>query len=97
MQKLHHELEVESSFTAPYWEHVGELKREIGKAFKEEEEFWAQKSRDKWLVVGDNNTSFFHASVKASRQKNQISKLIDDDGRGHCSLPQMGKTGHMLF
>ncbi|KAJ4902361.1 hypothetical protein Rs2_16312 [Raphanus sativus] len=48
MKKLRHELELETSSTAPCWERVGELNVEINKAFKEEEDFWVQKSRDKW-------------------------------------------------
>ncbi|XP_018478413.2 uncharacterized protein LOC108849362 [Raphanus sativus] len=76
---------------------VCELNTEINKAFQEEEEFWVQKSRDKWLVVGDNNTSFFHASVKACRQQNHLSKLVDDEGRDQSSLPQMGKIATYYF
>ncbi|XP_013690321.2 uncharacterized protein LOC106394286 [Brassica napus] len=97
MQKLRHELELESSSTSPCWERVNELKTEIGKAFKQEEDFWTQKSKDNWLVVGDNNTSFFHASVKARRQNNQLSKLVYDEGRENFSIPQMGKTATDYF
>ncbi|XP_018479618.1 uncharacterized protein LOC108850618 [Raphanus sativus] len=97
MKKLRHELELETSSTAPCWERVGELNVEINKAFKEEEDFWVQKSRDKWLVVGDNNTSFFHASVKACRQQNHLSKLVDDEGTEQSSLPQMGKIATDYF
>lgn len=97
LKKLRHELELETSSLGPCWERVGELKVEIAKGFKEEEDFWAQKSRDKWLVVGDNNTSFFHASVKATRQMNQSTKLVDDEGREASSLPQMGKIANDYF
>ncbi|KAG5384519.1 hypothetical protein IGI04_035989, partial [Brassica rapa subsp. trilocularis] len=96
MQKLRHELELESSSTSPCWERVNELKMEIGKAFKEEEEFWAQKSKDKWFVVGDNNTSFFHASVKAkakaetgSRNQSQMNGkgwTVPESGRVKCNI-----------
>lgn len=89
LQKLRHELELETSSLAPCWEKLGELKSEIIKAFKEEEDFWLQRSRDKWLLVGDNNTSFFHASVKASRQMNQLTKLVDDNGREVSTISQM--------
>lgn len=34
-----------------------------------------QKSRTKWFQEGDANTSYFHASVKDRRRKNQLSAL----------------------
>lgn len=97
LQTLRHELELQTSSLVPCWERVGELKTEIGKAFKEEEDYWLQKSRDKWLVVGDNNTSFFHASVKANRQRNQLLKLVDDNGREASSAHQMGEIATEYF
>lgn len=97
LMKLRHELELETGSLAPSWERVRDLKLEIGKAFKEEEDFWSQKSRDKWLVVGDNNTSFFHASVKATRQRNYISKLVEEDGREYTSNEEMGKVAASYF
>lgn len=74
------------------WEKINFLKSEIAQAFCHEEEFWGQMSRDKWLVVGDNNTSFFHASVKDSRRRNQLSKLTDDAGREATSTDSMGQV-----
>lgn len=97
MRNLRHELELETSSLAPCWDRVKELKNEIGNTFREEEDFWMQRSRDKWLVVGDNNTSFFHASVKENRQKNQLTKLVDDDGVEASSTPQMGKIATAYF
>lgn len=45
------------------------LRKELIKAFKEEEMYWRQKSRDKWAVKGDKNKKFFHATVKVNRHK----------------------------
>lgn len=50
------------------------------RAHKEEETYWWQKSKDKWLNGGDRNTRFFHNSVKASRRRNSIVKLVNDHG-----------------
>lgn len=56
------------------------IKSNLVKAYRDEENFWKQKSKEKWLVKGDKNTKFFHASVKATRSRNGIKKLLGDDG-----------------
>ncbi|XP_026400458.1 uncharacterized protein LOC113296366 [Papaver somniferum] len=39
-----------------------------------------QKSRNKWLLEGASNTSFFHANIRMRRSSNMISELVDDNG-----------------
>lgn len=39
------------------------------------EDFWAAKSRVDWLNLGDENASFFHASVISRRRSNRISTI----------------------
>ncbi|GAA0172542.1 hypothetical protein LIER_26348 [Lithospermum erythrorhizon] len=41
-----------------------------------------------WLANGDFGTSFFNRSILASRNKHQISLLMDDDGQIHTN-PQI--------
>ncbi|KAL8151704.1 hypothetical protein V2J09_021512, partial [Rumex salicifolius] len=38
-------------------------------------------SREKWIVLGDRNTAFFHTSTVIRRRRNRIEMLRDDDGR----------------
>lgn len=45
-----------------------------------EEVYWKQKERVDWLQEGDKNIAFFFNSMKAKRQGNSISVLIN--GRG---------------
>ncbi|KAF7152387.1 hypothetical protein RHSIM_Rhsim01G0140300 [Rhododendron simsii] len=40
--------------------------------------FWHQRSKIKWLQMGDKNSHFFHLSTIQRRQINQIVKLKDD-------------------
>ncbi|PRQ56922.1 putative endonuclease/exonuclease/phosphatase [Rosa chinensis] len=42
--------------------------------------FWKQKSRDKWLQGGDRNTKFFHLTTLLRRRKNKIEGLFDSNG-----------------
>lgn len=59
------------------------MKKDLAKAYKEEEIFWRQKSRQKWMKYGDRNSKFFQASVKENRARKRIEKLIDSDGFEH--------------
>lgn len=47
---------------------------------KNEEIFWAQKSKINWLKWGDRNSRFFHISTMAKRQQNRITALQDQNG-----------------
>ncbi|XP_027183762.1 uncharacterized protein LOC113782049 [Coffea eugenioides] len=56
------------------------LKLQLSKAYKDEELYWSQKSRSRWLKEGDKNTAYFHQSVMAKRKRNRISILQKTDG-----------------
>lgn len=61
------------------------VRKELLHAYKEEDTFWRQKSRDKWLVFGTRAQIFFHGSVKANRSRNHISKLKDNNNQDQWS------------
>jgi len=43
-----------------------------------EEAVLKQKSRNKWLQLGDQNTSYFHKIVKVRNSKNNLSHLLNE-------------------
>ena len=45
-----------------------------------EEGFLKQKSKIQWLKLGDQNSSFFHRSVKARNSRNTITSITLENG-----------------
>ncbi|XP_026399714.1 uncharacterized protein LOC113295597 [Papaver somniferum] len=39
-----------------------------------------QKSRNKWILEGSSNSSYFHSSIKTRRNSNTISELVNEEG-----------------
>ncbi|XP_059077921.1 uncharacterized protein LOC131876516 [Cryptomeria japonica] len=48
------------------------LKAELAEILLREEIFWRDKSKELWIDAEDSNSKFFHASLKAKRNKNRI-------------------------
>lgn len=48
-------------------EDLVEITIKLKEAYRDEEEYWKQKSRNIWLKDGDLNTKFYHASTKQRR------------------------------
>jgi len=80
IQRLRKVLNDGLSVRCPCWERIYKIKEQLGVAFSDEEIFWRQKSREKWMFGGDKNTQFFHASVKSTRVKNSLNFLLDKKG-----------------
>ncbi|KAG7579838.1 Ribonuclease H domain [Arabidopsis thaliana x Arabidopsis arenosa] len=58
-----------------------ELLKEFDLVLEQEEILWFQKSREKWIVLGERNTKYFHTSTIIRRRRNRIEALKDDEGR----------------
>ncbi|KAJ4837849.1 hypothetical protein Tsubulata_001664 [Turnera subulata] len=57
-----------------------ELLEEYHCILSQEEIFWHQKSRLKWMIEGDRNTRFFHVSTILRRKHNRVEALKTDEG-----------------
>ncbi|KAL8151867.1 hypothetical protein V2J09_021675 [Rumex salicifolius] len=53
------------------------LKRDLEDCLQQEEMFWFQKSREKWVELGDRNTAYFHASTIIRRRRKYVLALKD--------------------
>ena len=90
-------LELEQSAVFPRGALVFSLKFDLCKANHDEEVFWSQKSRAKWMHSGDKNTSFFHASVKDNRGKQHLDQLSDVNGNLHQAEENKGAIAEAYF
>ncbi|KAK7260044.1 hypothetical protein RIF29_25766 [Crotalaria pallida] len=55
------------------------LWKEYEQVIIDEEVLWFQKSRCKWIALGDRNTKYFHDTTLVRRRKNKIMSLLDDN------------------
>ncbi|KAJ1436344.1 Zinc finger, CCHC-type [Sesbania bispinosa] len=62
------------------WGRIQELRKNIDMLRKQEDIYWAQRSRLKWLNYGDKNSKFFHASTIQRRDRNKLYRLKDSEG-----------------
>ncbi|KAG7543761.1 Ribonuclease H-like superfamily [Arabidopsis thaliana x Arabidopsis arenosa] len=63
------------------------LLEEFELVLEQEEIIWFQKSREKWIALGDRNTTYFHTSTIIRRRRNRIESLKgDDSSEGFPSL-----------
>lgn len=59
---------------------IKSTQEEIKILWRQEELFWCQRSRVKWLKDGDRNSKFFHATTIQRRGRNRIDRLQDANG-----------------
>lgn len=59
---------------------IKETNQALKEAYKEEEEYWRQRSITLWLALGDKNTGFFHATARIRRVLNKFSVIENSFG-----------------
>lgn len=57
-----------------------EIWKEFNDVLKQEEILWYQKSREKWVRLGDRNTHFFHTQTVVRRKRNKVQGLYLSNG-----------------
>lgn len=57
-----------------------EVSKKLQDAYRDEEEYWHQKSMNMWYSSGVLNTKYYHALTKQRRIHNRIVGLHDVDG-----------------
>jgi exonuclease III len=62
------------------WAFRYHLEDQILAIFRDEEEYWRQRGRVRWLLQGDSNTAYFHAVANGRRRKCCILRLLTDNG-----------------
>ena len=60
-------------------EEVTYLTLRLKEAYRDEEQYWYQKSRSLWMTLGDNNSKYFHNLTKQRQARNRITGLNDEN------------------
>lgn len=78
--KLKGQLAVLQNVGRPDWREIKRVQEQIANLWKQEEIYWGQRSRLKWLKWGDKNSSFFHATTVQRRYRNRLHRIKDKNG-----------------
>jgi hypothetical protein len=62
------------------WAYRYYLEEELMSILSCEEEYWRQQGRQNWLLKGDANTAYFHATANGRRRKWSILSLQSEEG-----------------
>ncbi|GMQ05168.1 hypothetical protein CsSME_00050301 [Camellia sinensis var. sinensis] len=57
-----------------------DLRFQLDILLQKQELYWAQRSKQHWLSLGDRNTKFFHRMAFWRRSRNRIALIQDKDG-----------------
>lgn len=81
MEEVREKLDAALSDLIPNETLIHELNLRLLYLYKEEEDFWKQRSRQLWLSLGDSNTGYFHAIAKGRTSKNRFSVITNKEGK----------------
>lgn len=67
------------------------MTRKVDRLWKQEECFWQQRSRVKWLREGYANIMFFHQSTLQWCKRNKVLKIKEEDRSWEENLGRVRK------
>ena len=76
---------------------ISEIEDKLEKALQNEESYWKDKSRVKWLKSGDQNTAFFHQKFRNRTRRNRIWQLTGNDGEVATSNAGIASVAESYF
>lgn len=97
IQVLKVNLEQEISKTYPDSAVMRKITYDLAEAYREEEFFWKQRSKEQYLKSGDKNTRFSQNCVKGQKIQNCIMMLKDDWGQEQFSEGSKGSLAAVYF
>ena len=56
------------------------LQVEYSQTLRQEEMLFFQKSREKWIKLGDGNTAFFHTQTVVRGRRSKVERVFIDEG-----------------
>lgn len=68
------------------------LRESFDSLLDDQEVYWAQRAKEKWMVLGERNTSYFHKVASVCARRNRIVCLKNDAGElvmGHEETHQL--------
>ncbi|CAA7012943.1 unnamed protein product [Microthlaspi erraticum] len=79
LEELKKGIDEEMSSSNPNETRLLKLNEDLKTSYAAEKSYWKQRSRQLWLKLGDNNTSYFHAVARSRFAMNKFSVLEDDN------------------
>ena len=76
---------------------ISHIQRELTVAYRDEERYWQQKSRNQWMKEGDCNTEFFHACTKTRFSVNRLLTIKDEEGMIYRGDKEIGVHAQEFF
>ncbi|XP_074278681.1 uncharacterized protein LOC141602277 [Silene latifolia] len=73
------------------------IAKEVDRLLKAKHQFVSQKANMQWIEDGDDNTAFFHASIKRRRAVNKVFQISDNTGVLHEDPDGINKAFELYY
>ncbi|XP_038708505.1 uncharacterized protein LOC120003559 [Tripterygium wilfordii] len=78
-------------------EAISAMRHQLQELCELEEKVLLNQSKQHWLKAGDQNTSFFHNSMKRRQNLKGIDKILDEGGCLRTTEPEIAEAFHAYF